>query len=151
MAPYGGCIGARCQPMPGPRPFIHCALAEIALLRIVHAVAQRDLHSILSHEFTETAPLIRASLVRLDGRSVLIATADGTPLTNGRLVVVEGLDGPLLPSLTMEFEMRSILFTMEVPLERVFTLVATWNGEHFVFRLPRDQRLSVDWPPRVGA
>lgn len=114
-------------------------------------VAQRDLHSNLSHELTETAPLIRAALVRLQGRAILIAMADGTPLTNGRLVVVEGLDGPLLPSLTLEFELRSIVFTMEVPLERVFTLVATWNGEHFVFRLPPDQKLAVDWPSRVSA
>lgn len=105
-----------------------------------------NLHLQLSHELTETAPLIRAALVHLDGRNVLIMTADDVPLTNGRLVVIDGLDGPLLPSLALEFTLRGIVFTMEIPLGSVFTLVASWTGMHFVFRLPADQKLSVEWP-----
>ena len=107
-----------------------------------------DLHLQLSHELTETAPLIRAALVHLDGRNVLITTEDGVALTNGRLVVLDGLDGPLMPSLGLEFSLRGIVFTMEIPLGSVFTLVSSWTGKHFVFRLPADQRLTVEWPGR---
>jgi hypothetical protein len=95
---------------------------------------------------TETAPLVRAALERLAGRSVLITTADDVPVTTGRLVVVEGLDGPVLPSLTMEFSLRGMLFVMEIPLERVFRMVSSWNGRHFSFRLPPDGRLNVETP-----
>ncbi len=91
----------------------------------------------------ETAPLVRAALQRLQGRPVLITTADGAPVTNGKLVVVEGLDGPIVPSLSLEFSLRGILFVMEIPLERVFRLVSSWNSGHFVIRLPEDARLDV--------
>ena len=100
----------------------------------------------MSHELTETAPLIRTALTRLHGKPVLLMSVDAAPITSGRLSVVEGLDGPLLPSLVLEFMLRGITFTMEVPLARVFDLVATWNGANFVFQMPPDQRLAVEWP-----
>lgn len=103
-----------------------------------------------SPELTEKAPLIRAALVRLQGRSVLITTADDAPIVSGRVVVMDDMDGPLLPSLALEFILRGITFSMEIPLGSVFTLVASWTGSHFVFRLPRDQRLAVEWPRESG-
>ena len=100
-------------------------------------------HSV-ANALTETARLVRAALERLQGRPVLITTADDLPVTSGTLVVVEGLDGPVMPSLSMEFSMRGIVFVMEIPLERVFRLVSSWNGRHFAFRLPPDARLHVE-------
>jgi hypothetical protein len=88
--------------------------------------------------------LIRAALERLQGRAVLITTADDVPVTSGRLVAVEGMDGPVLPSLTMEFSLRGIVFAMEIPLERVFRMVSSWNGRHFVYRLPPNARLEIE-------
>lgn len=93
---------------------------------------------------TETAPLVRAALERLNGRAVLITTEDDVAVTSGWLVAVEGMDGPILPSLTMEFQMRGIVFVMEIPLERVFRMVSSWNGRHFVYRLPSDARLNIE-------
>jgi hypothetical protein len=103
-----------------------------------------------SPELTDTAPLIRAALVRLNGRSVLITTADDAPIVSGRVVILDGMDGPLLPSLALEFNLRGITFSMEIPLGSVFTLVSSWTGNHFVFRLSREQRLAVEWPRESG-
>lgn len=92
----------------------------------------------------DTAPLLRASLERLHRRAVLITTADEVPVTSGRLLLVENLDGPVMPSLKMEFSLRGIVFEMEIPLEAVFKTVATWNGRHFIYRLPPDNRLTIE-------
>jgi hypothetical protein len=97
-------------------------------------------------QLAETAPLIRAALARLHEASILITTHDDVPVTSGKLVVVGGLDGPLLPSLMLDFSLRGINFSMEVPLGSVFRVVASWNGQTYVFRLPEGERLQVDWP-----
>lgn len=102
--------------------------------------------NVLAHQLSETAPVIRSALQRLQGRPVLIKTADDVPAMNGRIVLVESGGGSALPSLTIEFVLRSLVFTMEVPLGRVFDLVASWTGTHYVFRLPPGNRLSVQRP-----
>lgn len=100
----------------------------------------------LAHQLSETAPVIRSALQRLHGRPVLIKTADDVPAVNGRLVLVDNGDGSSLPSLTIEFVLRNLVFTMDVPLGRVFDLVASWTGTHYVYRLPAGNRLSIQRP-----
>lgn len=101
-------------------------------------------------QLAETAPLIRAALARLNGGVVVITTLDDVPVTSGKLLVVEGRDGPLVPSLLLEFSLRGMTFAIEVPLGSVFRLVATWTGSSYVFRLPADGRLQVEWPMGVA-
>lgn len=104
-----------------------------------------DLHPQLSHQLKETAPVIRAVLDRLNGRPVLITSPAGVPVVNGTLVLVDGLEGSMLPSLSVEFTLRGLIFSMEVPLGRVFDLVGSWTGTHFVIRVPSD-RLRIEAP-----
>jgi hypothetical protein len=90
--------------------------------------------------------VIRSALERLQGRPVLIRTADDVPVVNGKLVLLEGRDGSALPSLSIEFTLRSLVFAMELPLGRVFDLVSSWTGTHYVFRLPPGDRLWIERP-----
>lgn len=76
----------------------------------------------------------------------MITTADGAPVTNGRLVAVMATDGPLLPGLTLEFSLRGMTFALDIPLAFVFTLVASWTGQCYIFRLPPEARFQVEWP-----
>lgn len=97
-------------------------------------------------QLAEMAPLIQGALARLHGATILITSQHDAPITNGTLTVVGGLDGPLLPSLMLEFSLRGINFAMEIPLGFVFRVVASWNGQTYVYRLPEGERLQVDWP-----
>lgn len=100
----------------------------------------------MAHQLSETAPVIRSALQRLHGRPVLIKNGGGVPAVNGRLVLAEDRDGSALPALTIEFVLRGLVFVMEVPLGRVFDLVASWTGTHYVFRLPPGDRLRIERP-----
>lgn len=97
-------------------------------------------------ELAQTAPLLRSALARLHGGPVMITTETGAPVTNGKLVAVMATDGPLLPGLTLEFTLRGMTFAIEIPLAYVFTLVASWTGQYYVFRIPTDARFQVEWP-----
>lgn len=97
------------------------------------------LHAQLSRELTETAPVIRAALERLHGRSVLIVSPEDAPVTSGTIQLIDRRDGSALPTLSVEFTFRGLVFALEIQLGRVFDLVASWTGTHFVFRLPSDR------------
>jgi hypothetical protein len=97
------------------------------------------LHEQLSDQLKETAPVIRSVLARLNARPVLIVNPAEVPVTNGTIVLVESPEGSVLPSLSVEFTLRGLVFALEVPLGRVFDLVGSWTGTHFVFRLPAER------------
>ncbi len=105
-----------------------------------------ELHPQLSHQLKETAPVIRSVLERLQGRPILIATPENAPVTNGRIMLVEHPENAVLPALSIEFTLRGVVFALEIPLGRVFDIVGTWNGTHYVYRLP-SSRLRIE---RVG-
>lgn len=142
-----------CHPACPSQPERTCQI-PLARMRNAHVLSrvQAAPPQVWHGELVQTAPLLRSALSRLDGGAVLLVNGDGAPVTSGRLVVVMGMDGPLLPALTVEFSLRGITFVMEIPLAYVFTLVASWTGQHYVFRVPADGRLQIDWPypPRNG-
>lgn len=79
----------------------------------------------------------------LDGRAVLITTSRGAPVSIGRIKVTHYSLGVVGARVDLQFETESMSCILGVPSEKLQTLIQTWNGEVYIYRLPPGDQLWV--------
>lgn len=85
-------------------------------------------------------------IAALHGRAVIVLTAQGHPISIGRLRV--DVETSQLPRLNLDFETENIRCSMRISPERTTGLAASWDGERYTYRLPAGDQVWTPPPPR---
>lgn len=80
-------------------------------------------------------------------RPALITTADGAPIANGKLLVLETGDSADPARVNLEFVVRTVTFVLPIPAAHLYRFAGTWTGSHFVYALPPGEQLWLQPPP----
>ncbi len=80
----------------------------------------------------------------LHGRPVLILTHDGHPVSIGKLQVSLPLGGAGTPRVDLVFETEVMACAIGIPLQRIPSLQASFDGTRYTHRLPQGDRF---WRP----
>lgn len=75
-------------------------------------------------------------IMALNGQAVLVQTHQGQPVSSGRLKVDPLAQGAVTLRVDLLFETEIMHCAIGVPGQRLPELLSSWDGEHFLYRLP---------------